>query len=336
MKRRALVLALLAACSVCTGCGKRIKSPLVSRETGEDDDRNGEIVPESGEDARLVAEDGKVTIVTEDGSIITETDEGYEWSYLSGTVRMFFPPEWKDRFIIRDTTVYCRKCYEKMEYSGELFSVKFIKETDLISDADYAALIGGVRDFYSIVVLPSDATYEVGDPDLSAEYTDMSGSLPAVFRSASCLSTKGFTPIDLSSYEAANITGNSKLAGSWTEDAPAATGNIPSAVFRMRDSAFGYRTSDTGLLYGCFFVNKNAPNYVWNTENWGDAGLVFAGGQVYRVTYYESEPMKLEFEPLFPNLTENPLGTNKFTFKDTQDEIYQAAAETGITPNPDA
>ena len=348
MKRRALLLALLTAAALCTGCGKKITSPggkdnsdgnTVSL-SGDENSGNGsgdsssnpydddnyknpypEVRNDDGEDARVITNKGTVVVVTDDGSMIEQTDVGLEWTYLGGTVRMYFPLNWDDRFVVRGTSVYCKKCFEQQEYSGELFSIDFIRDTDMNSDPSFAALLGGAQNFYAVAALPQNTTYDADNADLAKEYNSMAADLSSIFRSADCLFTRGFTPIDLSVYTTADSS-SSKLFGTWNEDAQTAEGYTPKAIFRSRDSAFAYRTSDTGMIYGTFRVNKNAAGYVWNTENWGDAGLVFAGGQVYRVTYYESEPMKLEFEPLFPFEQESPIGKNKFTYGSTEEEIY--------------
>ncbi|MBQ8921814.1 MAG: hypothetical protein IJ060_06590 [Oscillospiraceae bacterium] len=343
MKRRAILLALLTAAALCTGCGKRISKPSgdgddsgsqAEGSSGDsssyfdsyDDDSYRNPYPQvqngDGEDARVVLDDGKVVVVTDDGSMIEQTDLGLEWNYLGGTVRMYFPLDWDDRFVIRGTSVYCKKCFAQQEFSGELFSIDFIRDTDMNSDPGFSALLGGAQSFYTVAIVPQQVTYDAGDADQAAEYQDMAEDLSGIFRSTSCLFTPGFTPIDLSVYTPAGESSSSKLFGSWAEDAQTAAGYTPKAIFRSRDSAFAYRTSDTEMIYGTFRINRNAAGYVWNTENWGDAGLVFAGGQVYRVTYYESEPMKLEFEPLFQFDQESPIGKNKFTYSSDQQEIY--------------
>ena len=326
MKRRTLIPVLLLAACFCTACGSKTKQTEVSSEaevTTPTDVTVPSLQNDDDVDARVVLDNGTVMTITDDGSIISTTDEGLEWNYLSGTCRLTFPKDWEDRFYVRGTSVYSRACYDKKVNSGKLFSIDFMEADELAdSSVNYVALLGAVREFYTVAILPSEDTYDTADTDLFAEYTDMSGDLSAIFQTAQCSTTKDFKPIDLTNYELSTVSNNSKLFGCWSTKNADASGFTPYAVFRSRDSAFVFHSTANDLLFGAFYVNKNAPNYVWNTENWGDAGLVFAGGQAYRVTYSETEPMELVFEPLFPTEDYGTLEISKFFFDRDYQEIY--------------
>ncbi len=336
MKRRTLIPALVLAALCCTGCGDKISTPDESSDIIIPEESVPELYPElkerDGQDARIVLENGTILTVTDDGSIITVVEDGLEWSYLSGTCLITFPRDWDERFYVRGTSVYCRACFDKEEYSGELFRIEFVGAEQMVDPTkNYAALIGSLRDFYAVITLPDGDNYDTGDPVLAEEYKALAADLPTVFQSASCFDSKEFKAIDLSAYAPAADAGDSKLYGSWTTGLANAAGYTPYAVFRSRDSAFGFHGSADEMVFGTFLVNKNSANYVWNTENWGDAGLVFTDGQAYRVTYSETEPMELEFEPLFELGDDSVLGVQKFYYDRDFQEIYPADNEsTGV------
>ena len=100
-------------------------------------------------------------------------------------------------------------------------------------------------------------------------------------------------------------------------------GNIPFA-----DSAFGYKPAENVVTLGTFLVNRNAENYVWNTDNWGDAGLVFTGGKIFRATYYESVPETLEFSVLFSDEgTSDSLTASKFSLLNDSQSITRSGTD---------
>ncbi|MBR6107348.1 MAG: hypothetical protein IKQ39_04990 [Oscillospiraceae bacterium] len=335
MKRRTVIPALLLAALCCTGCGDKISKPDESSDIiiPEETEQYPELRVRDGQDARIVLENGTVLTVTDDGSIITVVENGLEWSYLSGTCLITFPRDWDERFYVRGTTVYCRACFDKTEYTGELFTIDFVDAEQLVDPTrHYGALIGSLRDFYAVIVLPEGDTYDTTDPTLAAEYNKLVADLPKVFQSASCYDTKDFKSIDLSVYTPATEAGESKLYGCWSTNLADPAGYTPYTVFRSRDSAFGFHGASDALTFGTFLVNKNAANYVWNTENWGDVGLAFANGQAYRLTYSETEPMELEVEPLFDlGDDSDKFGLQKFYFDRDFQEIYPADSEsTGV------
>ena len=82
------------------------------------------------------------------------------------------------------------------------------------------------------------------------------------------------------------------------------------------------------MTLGTFLVNRNAENYVWNTDNWGDAGLVFAGGKIFRATYYESVPETLEFSVLFSDDgASDSLTASKFSLLNDSQSITRSGTD---------
>ena len=330
MNRKALFAALLMTGAVfTTGCGTKIPpadGEFSFAESTEPADPYPDLQNGDGQDARITYDDGTVITVTDDGSIIEQTADGLEWSYLSGTVKMVFPSDWDQRYLVRGTSVYCKKCWDKEENTGELFSLDFCTPEAMISGPAHTALIGRVKTLYATILVPETPNYDTDDPDLFAEYSDMQNDLDKVFPTASCLSTRSFKAISLANYVPVTEGASSKLFGTWLDHNDLAATYTRSAIFRSRDGAFGYRPEENTLNMGTFMLNKNAEHYVYNTEAWGDAGLVFLGGQVYRVTYYESDPMTMEFEALFPEEEDtavDPLKDAVLTFNSESQEIYR-------------
>jgi len=331
MKRRLISAVLLAAMLCGTACGKKTDSDESSEPltTGE---ATAMVIPslqdDDDVDAHVVLENGTVLTITDDGSIITKMENGLEWNYLSGTLRVMFPLDWNERFYVRGTTVYCSKCYDQAPKTGTLFNIEFLSAQQMLEGGrQYSALLGKIRNFYIVATLPEDADYDVSNTDLFAEYTDLYGDLDGIFQTVNCGDSPSFKPINLSAYEPATESGSSKLFGCWSSDMADANAFSAYSVFRSRDSAFGYYSSSNDMRFGSFYVNKNAQNYVWNTENWGDAGIVFLENNAYRVTYSETEPMRLEFEALFEAEDGDSLVNKVLYYSSDFQQIYPADSQ---------
>ena len=119
MKTITAAMALLLGFACLTGCGGQSSADSGSAA----DESSGavlEINNSDGKDDQIVMENGKTVTITDDGSFIKETDNGYEWSYLAGTCRMTFPTEWKDRFVVRESSVYSKEIFDHAENTGKL------------------------------------------------------------------------------------------------------------------------------------------------------------------------------------------------------------------------
>ncbi len=326
-KATAAVLAFLLGMLCLSGCGNRKSDGSADSAVEESSGSALEIDNTDGKDEQIVLENGKTVTVTDDGSFITEKDNGYEWSYLAGTCRMTFPKEWKDRFVVRESSVYCKEIFDKAENTGKLFSLSFLDDAGMLADPQPAALLGVVNHRYVTAVIPSEADFDSDDELLSAEYNDLAGSLSEIFQSTFCSGSDSFKPINLSAYEPATESAESKLLGTWQIPNVLEPGQFtPSVTFRSHDSAFGYLSAENVVTLGAFLLNKNAENYVWNTDNWGDAGLVFTGGKIFRATYYESVPETLEFTVLFSeNGASDALTESKFVFQSESQSITRSA-----------
>ena len=299
MKKITAAMALLLGFACLTGCGSQSSADSGSAA----DESSGavlEIDNSDGKDEQIVMENGKTVTITDDGSFIKETDSGYEWSYLAGTCRMTFPAEWKDRFVVRESSVYSKEIFDHAENTGKLFTIDFMDDVGMLAEPKPSALLGVVNHLYVVAIIPEKPDFDSNDELFSAEYNDLTGSLSEVFQSAVCSGSDSFKPINLAAYEPAGESTVSKLLGTWQIPNTLEPGQfIPTVTFRSRDSAFGYKPAENVVTLGTFLVNRNAENYVWNTDNWGDAGLVFTGGKIFRATYYESVPETLEFSVLF-------------------------------------
>ena len=321
---------LLAGCGGKGSAGADDSSP--AETTAPAAEEKNEIQEEDNGDLKIVNADGSTVVMTADGSTITEKAEGLEWSYLAGTVTMMFPADWKDRFVIRDTAVYCKACWDAQENTGELFKLDFVDEKGMVTGPDYTALLGNIDKMLVTVQVPDEVNYNSEDNVQLAEYTDMASAIGTILPTAVCSGGTEFKPIFLTQY--VRVTDEpSKLCGMWLDSAAAEKANqafYPYAVFRGRDGAFGYRYGVNDLSFGSFLVNKNARDYVWNTDKWGDAGMVFTHGAVYRVTYYESEKMTLKFELVlsYDGAEEDALSQTTFVFERDYQEIYQGNGDS--------
>lgn len=326
-KTTAAVLAFLLGTLCLTGCGNQKSESAADSAAAESSGSALEIDHTDGKDEQILMENGKTVTVTDDGSFITETDNGYEWSYLAGTCRMTFPKEWKDRFVVRESSVYCKEIFDKAENTGKLFSLSFMDDAGMLAEPKPAALLGVVNHRYVTAIIPSSVDFDSNDELLSAEYNDLAGSLSEIFQSTVCSGSDAFKPINLSAYEPAAESAESKLLGTWQIPNTLEPGQFtPTVTFRSRDSAFGYLSAANVVTLGTFLLNKNAENYVWNTDNWGDAGLVFTGGKVFRATYYESVPETLEFTVLFSeDGASESLAESKFVLQSDSQSITRSA-----------
>lgn len=337
MNRRfgAAALALMLCGTALTGCGTvsigNEESSTAETSAQEPEEKN-EIHENENGDFLIVNSDGSTVLMTADGSVITEKEEGMEWSYLAGSVTMMFPSDWKDRFVVQDAAVYCKACWDAQENTGELFELEFVDEKGMVTGPEYTALLGNIDKMFVTALVPDAPNYNTEDNALFAEYSDMAQSIGSILSTAVCSGYPDFKPIFLTPY--ARVTDEpSKLCGEWLDSGAAATPGqafYPYVVFRGRDGAFGYRYGVNDLSFGSFLVNKNAKDYVWNTDKWGDAGLVFTHGAVYRVTYYESAQMTLKFELVLTadESSEDALTQTSFVYDRDYQEIYQGNGDS--------
>ncbi|MCQ2416227.1 MAG: hypothetical protein MJ071_00240 [Oscillospiraceae bacterium] len=293
----------LAACAVLVsgvclaGCGTTKNTP-VNEDSEPETTKQTLINDEDGKDDVLEMPNGSTVVVTDDGSVITETSDGCTWSYLAGTCTMNFPTDWKDRVVVRGTTVYVKKCFEAVENTGALFSIEFCEDKDLQSMKPIA-VFGWVSNKYVIVTAPDAPDYDTNSTELNTEYESMKAQLNDVLKTAHNSDAPDFKAVNLIDYVSASEC-NSALSGTWNQqNIVLETGFVPYMTFRASDSTFGYRLEDYKLGVGTYFVNKNAENYVWNTDNWGDAAVLFSHGKVYRVTYYETTPRTMDVETIY-------------------------------------
>lgn len=331
---------LAAACLVCTllcGCGAKTpdtqsaETTTVPAETSATDSAGNQPASDfviEGTDAKTVMlGDGTVYLILEDEALIEKTADGLVWDYLSNTLRLTFPDDWLNRFTIRGTSVYCKACFNPEDYSGELFSINFVDEKSMASGPKYDALLGVYRGMFVTAKRCENPNYDNTDNEQLAEYTDMANDLSMVFGSAQVNGNKDYKPVLLDQYAPVQAEDHSKLLGCWNQTDAAgdpAANFYPFAVFRGRDSAFGYKYGTNDLAFGSFLVNQKAKDYIWNTDNWGDAGLVFANGCAYRVTYFESAPMTLRFELISGDPENDMLSKSGFTFDRDYQEIHQS------------
>ena len=319
-------LAAFMMAAVCmTGCGESIPDA----EDGTKETPVLSLDDTDGKDEVLTMDDGSTVIATDDGSFISEEDGGLVWNYLAGTCTVKFPIEWKDRFVVRGTSVYSKKCFEKQENSGELFTIVFSRDINMLQGPKPAVVFGVIHDMYAVITTPENPNYDASDAEIATEYADLSAKLSDVFQNAVCGDTPNFKPINLTNYVPAAESAASVLPGTWklaslTDDAAFS----PYVVFRASDSTFGYKYGENDLKLGAYYANKNAETYEWNTDNWGDAGLIFSEGKVYRVTYYETAPRTLDFEVVYsPDAETDSLIGNKFNYDSEEQGIRQTEAD---------
>lgn len=333
MKFHALA-AICAACVLLCGCGTQTAEPETAETTAAPAETTAEVKSDAeqlvieGTDAKTVMlGDGTVYLILEDEALIEKTSEGLVWDYLSSTLRLTFPDNWLNRFSIRGTSVYCKACFNPDDYSGELFSINFVDEKSMASGPRYDALLGVYRGMYVTAKRCENPNYDETNTEMLAEYTDMANDLSRVFSSAVVSTNQDYKPVLLDDYAPVTPEDHSKLLGCWNQSDAAGNPNAdfyPYAVFRGRDSAFGYKYGANDLAFGSFLVNRKAKDYVWNTDNWGDAGLVFVNGCAYRVTYFESAPMTLRFELISGDPENDVLSASGFAFDRDYQEIHQS------------
>lgn len=340
MKQKFLAAACLLCCAALCGCSAKNPTDTEPEQAETTAELQSTDIAKPAIDDNFVIEDtdaktvmlgdGTVYLLLDDQALIEKNSEGLVWNYLSNTLRLTFPDDWINRFTIRGTSVYCKACFSAEEFSGELFSINFVDEKSMVSEPKYDALLGVYRGMYVTAKRTEDPNYDSSNNELLAEYTDMANDITTILGSAKVSGNTDYKPLLLDQYAPVTDADHCKLLGRWTNTAAAGDPNqafTPYAVFRGRDSAFGYKYGENDLAFGTFLVNQKAKDYVWNTDNWGDAGLVFANGCVYRVTYYESAPMTMRFELVSGSPENDMISSSGFSFESEEQAIRQGSGD---------
>lgn len=255
------------------------------------------------------AEEPSYSIQTDDSAVITQNADGsFNAVFGDGLFSMTFPASWADRIIIDDYKIYCKLVWDSDPGNkrGKMLSLFLAEDEDISSGIPDSYLLGTSSDKYVIAFTPTDVSYDPSDNILNDEYGSLFADIESVIFSARCSSSPEFTPIDIGMYYSP-YGAEYSLAGSW--DLPSYLYSevqfAPYITFREKDGAFGYSYALNGssckYASGKYLININTEDYQWNSENWGDFGLVFLDGAVYRFTYYATAPGTLSFEKIVGN-----------------------------------
>lgn len=248
-------------------------------------------------------------IQTDDSAVVSQNADGsFNVLFVDTMCTMTFPASWAGRVLIEDDVVYSKKCsdYIAERNSGKLFTIMDSSDEQMNIVIPSSYLLGTFDDEYVIAFLPTDCDYDPTIAELNEEFSFLHNDLESVIFTAKCDSSPEFYPIDMSIYDSPNMYSNS-VSGMW-EDGETMYSNIqfsPYIGFRPKDGlfvyAYGLNGADTENEIGSYITNINSENYQWNTENWGEAGLIFMDGCIYSFTYYLSAPCTMSIEKLAGN-----------------------------------
>ena len=245
--------------------------------------------------------------------------KAYVWKY--GDLSLTIPASWNGRYVIKDSTIYCKKCYDDKNGSGALFHIYTAKTPNLYTP--YGYLLGISRDkTYYFSYVDQGANFDIDKPKLVKEHSAMSKDVGSILSSAK--SPAGGKALNIGSY--INNFDNPYLRGMWTDADPASKGAQlePTLIFdasKNRVKFMGYAGLNDSME-GIFMYNSNAAKYKWNTSNWGDHGLVFINGGVYKVTCYLTAPKTLSFKHVMGKRTA-ALEGKTFGFEKDYEALYQ-------------
>ncbi|MBR6384976.1 MAG: hypothetical protein IKS03_02500 [Ruminococcus sp.] len=233
---------------------------------------------------------------------LTLTDNGLEWD-CQGICKFTFPSAWKDRIYVQGMSVYSKKCWEDEEGTGMLFTVNVYSAYDLADGSpSFTYLLGMAGEKYVFPVTASDVNYNIQNPELQNEYTNLSNDLQNIFPNAVCTSSPDFRPLKIDEYTQSNYIEYPHLDGTWQSYDDTGLQFTPLVIFDSTNRLFGFKRNLNGIETGAFWENKNIDSYS-NSTYWGDCGLIFLNGGLYRVTYYPSAPVTMNFETLYGDNT---------------------------------
>lgn len=345
--RKSLFAVILICVMTFSGCSSRSSSPSSSsnaaKRTQETEQTTVSVSEEKTENTEVqttamhqeettatseTAEAATVSIQTDDSAVITQNADGsFKAVFGDGLFTMTFPASWADRIAINENVIYSKLIWdsEPGTKSGKMLSMFLVEDEDISFGIPESYLLGTSTDKYIIACTPTDLPFDPSDNTLIDEYSSLLADIESVIFSARCSSSPEFTPIDIGMYYSP-YGAEYSLAGSWE-----AITHIDSEVqfspyitFRENDGAFGYSYALNGAsckyVSGKYLININSEEYQWNTENWGDFGLAFLDGAVYRFTYYASAPGTLSFEKIVGNKEYDEIASETWTYSsDFQD-----------------
>jgi hypothetical protein len=251
----------------------------------------------------------KPLIETDDSAFVSINEDGsFNVVFEDSACTMTFPASWAGRIIIDDDEIYSKLCWDNApgEKHGKLLSIMTRDDDEMNISIPSSYILGTEDDEYVIAFIPTDATYDIMNSTLNEEYSSLCADILSVISSAECQSSPGFTHIDMKDYDSPNMYSIS-VSGSWEASSymNSSMQFTPYIGFRPNDGVFGYmyqlNGADTDKEIGTYLININSENYQWNTENWGEAGLIFMDGCIYSFTYYLSAPMTMSIEKLGGN-----------------------------------
>lgn len=239
----------------------------------------------------------------ETASVSRNADGSFNVTFGDGLCTMTLPASWAGRIIIDDYKIYSKLCYDTDQANkwGKMLSIKRASADDMKVCIPSSYLIGTAGKEYIVAYTPTDVTYDIANSALHEEYSSLYNDITSVIASARCMTSPDFSPIDLSVYvNPGDFYGS--VSGSW-DDADTYLTDVqftPYLCFRPSDASFAYmyrlNGSEADYVRGSYLMNTNVSGYQWNTDNWGEFGLIFADGAVYRFTLYYSAPQTLGIE----------------------------------------
>lgn len=238
--------------------------------------------------------DGTEMDLVDDSSVVTETENGYQWVFHDGEYSMTFPLSWKNRFLIRGTTVYCRACFERGNLSSTLFSIEFRSPEDVAKKPVPAMILGISGREYACAVYPR--LIEPSNTVLRKEFTELLSDCSGVLKKAAAKDTNQLLPISTDGYLPAEENVSSALFGTWKLQSTPSGTQDQSVTFRPDDGKIVYQSGENVLVGSCLYNIYTATYDVTMQSNWGDAALVFLDGKLYYATYYETIPRTLSFQ----------------------------------------
>lgn len=244
------------------------------------------------------------TIETDETASVSQNADGSFNVVLGDSLcTMTFPGSWAGRIVIDDNKIYSKLCYDTDTENkwGKMLTIMKVTAEEMKDVIPSSYLLGTADKEYIIAYRPTDVTYDIADSELHEEYSSLYNDITSVITSARCKSSADFAPIDLSIYANPNDFSGS-VCGSW-DNSDTYLSDVqfsPYLCFRPSDASFAYmyglNGSEADYVRGSYLMNTNVSGYQWNTDNWGEFGLIFADGAVYRFTLYYSAPQTLGIE----------------------------------------
>ena len=286
-KLRAALLAALLAGTV-SGCGKPVPQttqPAVQSDLSSTAAETETAPPE--EDSAAAAED---TSAEQEPSAAQTDGGGFVWT-VEDVCTLTFPASWEGEYELYGDRVFCKSAYDPNTGSGMLLSIEICEEDRLISGEEYYYLLGTAPGGKYVMACITE------NPPDNAQFDLMFSELDDVLSGAVCSDSPDCQPKKIDHY-GPSFYGDIEFAGYWERTPASGVQNEPGLTFNSEESRFQYTCYETmtSEAWGTYLYNYRSAGYEWNTDNWGDFGLLFIDGDAYTITVNYGTPKTINME----------------------------------------